>query len=546
MMIVDDEPFIVDSLKELVEEESGLDIEVHKAYSGVEALAVMEQLKMDIVLTDIRMPVLDGLELQMKILARWPRCKIIFLTGHEHFDYVQTVIRRGGFDYILKTEADSRIIEALSKAVAVLQEEFEYHSVLEQAKRKYREAMPLMQHQFFRDLLEGELHHHATFRQRCGELGILLDPDKPVWFVTGRVDAWQPEHTPHDKLLFLYSIQNVAAEYFAPQAVFYAYEDRHYFYWLLVLCEGGETKQEQAIIQGLLESIQHTCGKLLPLTLSFAISAEPASFDKLAEAKERGAQLLRQGLGRQRETMLWEEAPVIRQRIKAGGIHHPAFGQRSGFVRELRMCLDAGDLASIRTMCEQWAQAMSDYGDEFAVHMEHYYSVALVFLAYINDTRLQQVPELRHLPHELMQIDNHGTWEEVCRYFISCSELLIQFREEEQSELTNEWIANIHRHIDNRLGEDLTLSGIADLVYLNPSYLSRLYKQMTGRGLFEYIKERRLQEAKYLLRETPIKIHEIGKKIGMAAPAYFSRFFRKETGLTPQEYRDGKEVNRSK
>jgi len=545
MTIVDDEPFIVDSLKELIEEESGLDIEVHKAYSGVEAMKLIDVLKMDIVLTDIRMPELDGLELQKKVLARWPRCKIIFLTGHEHFEYVQNAIRSGGFDYILKTEADDRIIAALSKALGVLREEFEYREVLERAQRKYRDALPLMRHKFFGDLLEGETYRKETFLQRCGELGILLEPDKPVWLITGRVDAWTPDHTPYDKSLLMYGVQNVAEEYFSPQADFYAYEDRAYFYWMLAFHEQSETKQARAVIQGLLESVQHTCGKLLPLTLSFAIGADRLNCADLAAAKERGSQLLRGGLGGRAETILWEGTPIVRARDDNAGERHPACGRLASFVRELRMHLDAGDAAAVRSMCFEWAQSVVGFGDAFSVHAEHYYAIALVFLSYMNDNGLQGASELAQLPYGLMQMDKHGTWEEACRYFASCAELLVGYRAEAQSELTNEWIAKIHRHVDSRLGEDLTLSGIADFVYLNPAYLSRLYKQMTGRGLFEYIKERRLEEAKYLLRETPAKIHEIGRRIGMAAPAYFSRFFRKETGLTPQEYRDGKEVNRS-
>lgn len=546
MMIVDDEPFIADSLQELIEEANEWAVEVHKAYSGVDALGVIENLKMDIVLTDIRMPVMDGLELQARVLARWPRCKVIFLTGHEHFEYVQTAIRLGGFDYILKTEEDSRIIAALSKAIRVLHEEFELRSVLEQAQRKYRDALLLMRHKFFGELLEGEaMYSKASLQQRFNELGIGLDPGKSVWLVAGRVDAWSSDHTPYDKSLFLYGIQNVAEEYFSPQAAFFEYDDRQFFYWIVSFREAIETERQRSILQGLLESVQDTCGKLLPLTVSFAVGSDLVGIPELAAAKRKSALLLRGGLGGYKEAILWETMPMTPSRLKSTEIRHPVFGRLSGFVRELRLGLDAGDVAAVLAMCETGANAAYSHKDEFSIHAERYFSLALVFVSYMNDNGLCDQPELRDVSHGLLQMDKHGSWQEAFRYFAVCAERLVRHRAEKQAISTNEWVAKIHRYIDSRLGEDLTLVGIAEQVYLNPAYLSRLYKQVTGQGLFEYIKERRLEEAQYLLRETTAKIHEIGARIGMESPTYFSRFFRKETTLSPQEYRDGKKVNRS-
>lgn len=99
-------------------------------------------------------------------------------------------------------------------------------------------------------------------------------------------------------------------------------------------------------------------------------------------------------------------------------------------------------------------------------------------------------------------------------------------------------IAKVHDYIHQFLHEELSLTKLAELVYLSPPYFSRLYKQMTGQGLLSYINKTRINKAKLLLKTTDRKIHEIASEIGLESAPYFTRLFRKRTGFTPQEYRD--------
>src|SRR5690606_35284743 len=108
----------------------------------------------------------------------------------------------------------------------------------------------------------------------------------------------------------------------------------------------------------------------------------------------------------------------------------------------------------------------------------------------------------------------------------------------ENEQASHEVVHMIHEYIDAHLHGDLSLNRLAGLVYLTPFYVSRLYKQITQQSISEYIDDKRLAKAKQLLSETPLKIHEVGIQIGYDSPAYFTRFFKKMSGLTPQEYRD--------
>lgn len=110
-----------------------------------------------------------------------------------------------------------------------------------------------------------------------------------------------------------------------------------------------------------------------------------------------------------------------------------------------------------------------------------------------------------------------------------------QMRQDAQTE---RWVQEVHAFIDEHLGDDLSLVRIAEKVHMNPSYLSRYYKQVTGKNVSEYITETRLAAAKKWIIEEKLKFNEIAYRLGFNSPSYFTTFFKKQTGQTPQEYRD--------
>ncbi|MDF2669481.1 MAG: response regulator, partial [Paenibacillus sp.] len=96
----------------------------------------------------------------------------------------------------------------------------------------------------------------------------------------------------------------------------------------------------------------------------------------------------------------------------------------------------------------------------------------------------------------------------------------------------------VNQYILSHLHDDLSLVRLAEVVFLSPTYLSKLYKQASGIGLSNYINEARITRAMELLKDNRYKIHEIAGMVGMESPTYFTRFFKRTTNMSPQEYRD--------
>ncbi|UUZ80342.1 response regulator [Paenibacillus sp. P26] len=154
LLIVDDEEIITEGLFEVLKQ-LNLGLDLYKAYSGEEALDLMNRTRVDIVLSDIRMPGMDGLELMNNIRSRWPHCKIVFLTGYNDFDYVYQAIQTPGVSYLLKSEGYDKIIKTVTGAITELENSLKFHDLVKQSREKLTTLETLAQGNYFRYLLLG-------------------------------------------------------------------------------------------------------------------------------------------------------------------------------------------------------------------------------------------------------------------------------------------------------------------------------------------------------------------------------------------------------
>ncbi|MBP1988725.1 helix-turn-helix transcriptional regulator [Paenibacillus eucommiae] len=129
----------------------------------------------------------------------------------------------------------------------------------------------------------------------------------------------------------------------------------------------------------------------------------------------------------------------------------------------------------------------------------------------------------------MVQNDTKGSWGE-CH--------MEAYRSNGREEVTHDAVIKVHEYINNQISTDISLHQLADHVQLNPSYLSRLYKQITGNGLSEYLTEFRDRRAKDLLQKSHMKVHEIAATLGYNSSHAFIRFFKKKNQVTPQVFRN--------
>lgn len=537
MLIVDDEEIITDGLGEIFAK-LNLGLDLYKAYSGQEAMDLLNRTRVDIVLSDICMPGMDGLSLMEAIRLNWPQCKIIFLTGHNEFDYVYQAIQEPDVQYVLKNEGYNKLIAAVERALKEIEESLHANDLIRRSKEQLLTLETLAHGDYFRTLLFQDIAHERLLEEDFRRLHISLDASLPILIALGSMtDAGtsaRPSSYAHRQENAL-AVKFLAETFFTERIRSIGFIDRFGdVVWIVQPDQqayqdrAGAFEQIVTFMEGIFELIQQACQDSLDTTLAITLSGEAFEWGMLALSydKMRQHQHFRTGDGASmvQKVFLTESSTVSNSMIGRS-------------IREkydaLGMLLEAGRKDEFMRLFDELSEGAiyeQERGDPVLTELG--YSIALILLSYMNRWEIREIGAFG-----LMQLDNYRSWREALAYLKEVAEALFTLRRSGEQKRAASAIDRICTYIEDNIGEDLSLVKLADAFHFNPSYLSRLFKQERGVNLSDYIDELRIRNAKELLRREELKVAEVGLLIGYDMPQSFTRFFKKWTGLTPQDYR---------
>ncbi|OBR66187.1 DNA-binding response regulator [Paenibacillus oryzae] len=532
LLVVDDEEIITDGLYEVFHNWMPDKLDVCRAYSGKEALGWMSRTRIDIVLTDIRMPGMSGLELSGQIRSQWPRCRVVFLTGYSEFDYAYQAIQIPNARYLLKTEGYDKVMATVLEVIQEFERDGQMGETLQKLQEQSETLVFLEQWELLRQLIAD-----SSLIQGSGErladdlrrLDIPLNPDLPVMLTLGRFSTISGKAYGEKRDAFK-AVQLIWNSFMGDGISSVGMLDLHGdMVWLLQPLAQEPDKNLSLYLEGMLELIQEACMSSLGLPVAFTFSGFACQWQSITPQYDRLKQLQQLKVGdgismilkdRTEPSEAYSENGEIAAAVRSGSMEaHLEAGREADFLRELKQLEDA--VLSSSGNVELAAQA--------------YYSVALVLLAGMK----RMGPQARVGERErLLRLDGHASIKEAFRFLEQTAVELFRFRRMDDRDKTSHVIDRICQYIEDHLGEDVSLVHLAEVHYFNPSYLSRLFKQERGINLSEYIDKCRIRRSKELLKGADLKIREVALLVGYDAAHSFTRFFKKATGLTPQEYRD--------
>ncbi|MCU6708066.1 response regulator [Paenibacillus sp. J5C_2022] len=531
IMIVDDEPLFADGLAECLRELHDPELEVFKAYHAREALQRLERTPMDILLLDIRMPGMTGLELNKDVQARWPRTKVLFLTGHDEFVYVQEALRQGSQEYILKTEGDEVIVEALRKTVKQIEEELREEQWASEARKQLYQARSSLRRMLLFDTATGAIEDTNSLLEQFAELEIPLRADRPVLLALGKVDEWTSRFLATDRSLYLFAVQNISQDLFEPAAHTASVGiDRDHVVWF-IQPKVDEEYGERAIYaaEGILGQIQEKCMTLLQLGISMAMGSRFVSFGEADTQYYRLKNLMFRQFGLQPRLFLTDRQP-IESRPEAAVLPHKK-------LAKLKSALDRNDKSMFEETVDELENRLG--AGEENVWERTYVYVELVALATHTIQQLGLMKEAEErFELSVLFAGIQVPWPRFMDIFRMLMAFAFESRSREWERQGMDVVQLIKTFVSGNLHADLSLTKLAEHVNYHPAYLSRLYKQLSGGNLSDDIALMRLERARELLLDRQLKIHEVGHRIGFDSPRYFTKFFKSHTGLTPQEFRD--------
>ena len=234
LLIVDDQPDLVDDLAEMLPWHTIGISQVFKAYSAHEALDVVQSHPVDVVVTDIRMPGMSGLELIKQIRSTWNHIRCILLSGYDDFEYAKQGIQHQANDYLLKPVEDEQLLASVQKALQQLDEQWQQITSLQNVQQTFREHIPILQNHLLHHLLQGRSEEKERLTDKLKALNIALKTDAPAILILMRIEEDLQQKFGKQTELLDYAVFNIAEEIFADRFSFWHGKDP-YDYAVIVI-----------------------------------------------------------------------------------------------------------------------------------------------------------------------------------------------------------------------------------------------------------------------------------------------------------------------
>lgn len=516
VLLVDDEIIVRLGIKSVIEWENHGFQYVGDAADGREALVLIEREQPDIVLTDILMPNMDGLELIKEIKRIRPHIRIIVLSSHDKYDYVRTAMKLGADDYILKASLQpEKLLRLLSEAAM--------HIAANQRREYIRSAQDAAiteEMQFFRNLREfiaGEADSLSA-----GVVNQLINIIRASnYTMLVRLHSYSIQSAEESTLLHL--IEMHLRKWTNGRVI--SKKERE---WMLLLPfdnpMNGEELEE--IGQDLISAVKRVIGADISIGVS-GVFHDPLEIKNAYDQSRKALQsYFFCGIGftylymnhmprHEQGTLLFspEDEKLLKQELER--IDEEAARTVVMTVLQRMKAANAPIELSIQTclqMLHCFLSAAAYYGDEVLLELE-------------KEEPLYQT------------IVNFETWNEANDWFEQFMEQLCLLLRKAIKAHRREDIQDLIYYIKDNYNSDLSLMKAARIVNLSEGYLSALFKKETGTGFIEYVNRLRIEKAEQLLRETELPSYVIGEQVGYENNNYFGRIFKKLTGLNPMEYR---------
>jgi two-component system response regulator YesN len=491
-----------------------------EAPDGEIALPLIETIQPDVLITDIKMPFMDGLQLCKIVRERMPWVKIIILSGHDEFNYAQTAVKLGVSEYLLKPISSLDLHNVLQKVASQLDQERKDKESLKRLRNQVEDNLLLLREKFLlRLVMGGEASPAAIEQSQQLGLDIIAKCYLVVLLKIELVESTQPfdydEYQQVERLVASLVEQN-------PDA-FLVKKDLEELV-LIIKGDGLEQLEQEGyfLAELIKQSVEDKTGCRLAVGLG-------SPQQRLGDIHHSFAEAL--------------------ARVKGtAGEETPPLGLGSGADKAQLLKLDRsalenylkfGIINDFDSFFDTYIQSLSEAAlQSYLVKNYVFVDIVLMTAKFVSDmggNMDQVIPEINNVETLLMNIKTLDQIKVETRKILTSA---LAFRDGQVRHQRAGLVHQAKAYIDNHFTDpDLSLNKVAAQVNLSASHFSTVFSHETGETFRDYLTRIRIDRAKELLRTTSLKSFEVAYQSGYNDPHYFSHIFRKNTGFSPQQYR---------
>lgn len=474
----------------------------------------------DIVITDIRMPVLTGLEMIQKASEQGVKCHFIVVSGYKYFDYAQKALKYGVEDYLLKPIDEDELNRQLQKIVAEEEQREDKQQQVDQIEKKLEDSKYLRHKEFLRQILSQKQENIDAANM---EFGLQLENKcfRGLTFKLDR-DIDVAENTQQMQFV-LRKIMQKAEDAFSACTIdlIAAVQSNHSVQVLLNYFQTEQENIDNRItdffneLSDYLENFQH-------YRITVGVSSEVESFEQISTAiemsKEAAASRLFKGNGR---------------RIEYCQEPHTLFSPKD-FQNEYEEFAKA-----VETMqpdaCQYQIHKCFRLASDKALFASEFYAMGLWLLR--STYEILEIADTFDVDVQQEVLENLSTVADLRDYVIRQVQHVITESRSERENRERKPVLEAIAYMKEHFTEKITLEDVAATIGFNANYFSELFKKETGENFSNYLLGIRMEKAKQMLRDTKIPVYEIGESVGYKDAKYFSQQFMKVVGVKPAEYR---------
>jgi len=529
VMIVDDEYYFREALKvSLRWNELGFII-CGEAKNGREALEKLDELKPDIILVDINMPIMDGLDFVQEIRKAERACKIIILTGHSEFLYAKQAVQLGVYNYILKPVNEQELTDTLFKIKKNIDRERNIKIEFDKLKQQVKESLPLLKDKFLNELIQGSLiRNENDIEKRMGYLGIRFYSEY-YRVVTIEINQDDEQWNDEDMQLWKFAVSNIACEILGECFHFeMCYDDKERI--CFIICINENNQDINLLLESRLELILSAVSKHLNFTVTIGVGNEKKGLYEITASYKESLVALKNKLTEGKNRVI-TYCSVEDMEIKVNPF-------TAWHRNQLLIHLRAGESREVIELIDQIFTEIKEQN----LHHEIIYVICVemvsVCMEFIIETGL---PIKEILPNNFLniieEIQSKGSVNEIKEWvekiFRNAVETTLKYRSSKASVL----VKDVKKYIgENYMKCGLNVEDISKNLYVNYSHLCFIFKRETGITVHDYLTEFRMKKAKELFDRRNNMVLDVAEKVGYADANYFGKCFKKYYGLAPSKY----------
>ncbi len=527
VLLVDDEEEVIRVILKKIDW-SGLGFSViGYANNGVKALELMEEYQPDVVITDIKMPYMDGLELSGHIRTDYPAARIVIFTGFDEFEYAKEAVHLEVEEYVLKPVNSTELSEVLGRLKRKLDQEIQEKRSAEVMQKYYMESLPFLQANIYSALIEGRIQRTELEKYRTD---YQLSFSGPLYccLVIHTSSMQVPEGM--NPVLLSLSVQRQAEEFLGEDWRIHSFSYLGNTVFIVQLKHENEMPDLTDECDRFCKYAKRILGAVVTIGIG-KVSEDILDMDQ-SYTEARAAVSYRVIYGTAKAINMKEIEPCDNRKMTISSDM-----ELTNLFKAIRISEGPGLQRTVERYLEQnifCTQSLQQYQASVMEMVS-----ALYHFASNNDIRIPEFTDnLKRLYGEILDMET----EAVRTWFLRVCQILHDKLVTAQSRTTRSLVERAKDYVELHYGdEELSLDIICDVLGVSNSYFSTVFKKETGDSFIGYLTDYRMEKAARLLNGTNEKSYIIAKKVGYGDPNYFSYVFKRKYGVSPSKYRSGQD-----